>query len=345
MELDPIIQLCKQNNNFRLSEDRYKKIEYRRAGKSGLKLSAVSMGLWQNFGTVNMYENMRNMILTAFDGGIIVFDNANNYGPTAGAAERNFGSILAKDLASHRDEMIITTKAGFGAWRGPLGEGGGRKYLIASLDRSLKNLGVDYVDVFYHHCPDPDTPVEETCLALKHLVDCGKAVYGGISNYDLAQTKAAVECFRRWNVPFVLSQMCYNMFDRSVETSGLKAYAHENGFALTAYSPLAQGLLTDRYLQGIPAGSRMSRNMFLKESSRTEETMAKVRALGEIAAARGQTLAAMAVSWLLRDEDVASVIIGASSAAQIRQNLCVNNVFTAEELQAIEKILQGGCER
>ena len=345
MEADAIMQLCKQNNSFRLSDDRYNTMEYRRAGKSGLVLSALSMGLWQNFGTVNVYENMRSMILTAFDNGIIVFDNANNYGPVAGAAERNFGSILAKDLSSHRDEMIITTKAGFGAWRGPCGTGGGRKYLVASMDRSLKNLGVDYVDIFYHHRPDPDTPIEETCLALKYLVDSGKTIYVGISNYDTEQTKAAVECFRRWNVPFVLSQMCYNMFDRTVETSGLKAYAHENGFALTAYSPLAQGLLTDRYLKGIPEGSRMSRNMFLKESSRTEETMAKVRALGEIAAARGQTLAAMAVSWLLKDEDVASVIIGASSAAQIRQNLCVNNVFTAEELQAIEKILQGGCER
>lgn len=337
MDAEEMKKIMQENNAFRLSDDRYKKLEYRRAGKSGLKLSEVSMGLWQNFGSNNVYEVMRNLILTAFDGGVTVFDIANNYGPVAGAAERNFGSILARDLASHRDELIVTTKAGYGAWRGPYGEGnGGRKHLFASLDRSLKNLGVEYVDIFYHHRPDPDTPIEETCYALKQMVDAGKVLYIGISNYTCEQTKAAVACLRELKAPFVLSQMSYSIFDRSVETSGLKAFAHENGFALTAYSPLAQGLLTDRYRNGIPEGSRMSRNGFLKKDRLTEETVRKIDALRGIAQNRGQTLAAMALSWVLKDEDVASVIIGASSAAQIRENLQLNTSFTQEELAAID---------
>lgn len=342
MNSEELMMLVKENQTYHPSGERYKTMEYRRAGKSGLKLSEVSMGLWQNFGSTNLFEVMRNLIFTAFDNGVTVFDIANNYGPVAGAAERNFGAVLARDLAAYRDEMIITTKAGYGAWRGPYGGGdGSRKHLFASLDRSLKNIGVDYVDIFYHHRPDPATPIEETCYALKQMVDAGKVLYVGISNYDLAQTKAAVACLRELKVPFVLSQMSYSIFDRFVETSGLKAFAHENGFALTAYSPLAQGLLTDRYLHGIPEGSRMSRGAFLKKDRLTDDMLQKIARLNEIAAARGQTLAAMALSWVLKDEDVASVIIGASGPAQIRENLKLNTAFTAEELAKIDAVSLG----
>ena len=332
--------LIRRNNNYAPAAERYDAMEYRRAGKSGLKLSALSFGMWHNFGSLDSYENMRDMVFTAFDSGITVFDIANNYGPAAGAAEKNFGSILKNDLHGYRDELIVTTKAGYGAWRGPYGSGnGGRKHLIASLDRSLQNLGVDYVDIFYHHRPDPDTPIEETCLAMQQIVESGKALYIGISNYNCEQTKAAVACYRALRVPFVLTQMPYSILDRTIETGGIKAFAHEQGFAVTAYSPLAQGLLTDKYLHGIPEGSRMSKDMFLKQSVLTPELQKKLLALNEVAARRGQTLAEMALSWVLKDEDVASVIIGASRSSQIEDDIRVNAQFTAEELAEIDSIV------
>lgn len=332
--------LIRRNSNYAPAVERYDAMEYRRAGKSGLKLSALSFGMWHNFGSLDSYENMRDMVFTAFDSGITVFDIANNYGPAAGAAEKNFGSILKNDLHGYRDELIVTTKAGYGAWRGPYGSGnGGRKHLIASLDRSLQNLGVDYVDIFYHHRPDPDTPIEETCLAMQQIVESGKALYIGISNYNCEQTKAAVACYRALRVPFVLTQMPYSILDRTIETGGIKAFAHEQGFAVTAYSPLAQGLLTDKYLHGIPEGSRMSKDMFLKQSVLTPELQNKLLALNEVAARRGQTLAEMALSWVLKDEDVASVIIGASRSSQIEDDIRVNAQFTAEELAEIDSIV------
>ena len=332
--------LIRRNNNYAPAAERYDAMEYRRAGKSGLKLSALSFGMWHNFGSLDSYENMRDMVFTAFDSGITVFDIANNYGPAAGAAEKNFGSILKNDLHGYRDELIVTTKAGYGAWRGPYGSGnGGRKHLIASLDRSLQNLGVDYVDIFYHHRPDPDTPIEETCLAMQQIVESGKALYIGISNYNCEQTKAAVACYRALRVPFVLTQMPYSILERTIETSGIKAFAHEQGFAVTAYSPLAQGLLTDKYLHGIPEGSRMSKDMFLKQSVLTPELQNKLLALNEVAARRGQTLAEMALSWVLKDEDVASVIIGASRSSQIVEDIRVNAQFSAEELAEIDSIV------
>lgn len=332
--------LIRRNNNYAPAAERYDAMEYRRAGKSGLKLSALSFGMWHNFGSLDSYENMRDMVFTAFDSGITVFDIANNYGPAAGAAEKNFGSILKNDLHGYRDELIVTTKAGYGAWRGPYGSGnGGRKHLIASLDRSLQNLGVDYVDIFYHHRPDPDTPIEETCLAMQQIVESGKALYIGISNYNCEQTKAAVACYRALRVPFVLTQMPYSILERTIETSGIKAFAHEQGFAVTAYSPLAQGLLTDKYLHGIPEGSRMSKDMFLKQSVLTPELQSKLLALNEVAARRGQTLAEMALSWVLKDEDVASVIIGASRSSQIVDDIRVNAQFSAEELAEIDSIV------
>ena len=332
--------LIRRNNNYAPAAERYDAMEYRRAGKSGLKLSALSFGMWHYFGSLDSYENMRDMVFTAFDSGITVFDIANNYGPAAGAAEKNFGSILKNDLHGYRDELIVTTKAGYGAWRGPYGSGnGGRKHLIASLDRSLQNLGVDYVDIFYHHRPDPDTPIEETCQAMQQIVESGKALYIGISNYNCEQTKAAVACYRALRVPFVLTQMPYSILERTIETSGIKAFAHEQGFAVTAYSPLAQGLLTDKYLHGIPEGSRMSKDMFLKQSVLTPELQKKLLALNEVAARRGQTLAEMALSWVLKDEDVASVIIGASRSSQIEDDIRVNAQFTAEELAEIDSIV------
>lgn len=332
--------LIRRNNSYSPAAERYDAMEYRRAGKSGLKLSALSFGMWHNFGSLDSYENMRDMVFTAFDSGITVFDIANNYGPAAGAAEKNFGSILKNDLHGYRDELVITTKAGYGAWRGPYGSGnGGRKHLIASLDRSLQNLGVDYVDIFYHHRPDPDTPIEETCQAMQQIVESGKALYIGISNYNCEQTKAAVACYRALRVPFVLTQMPYSILERTIETSGIKAFAHEQGFAVTAYSPLAQGLLTDKYLHGIPEGSRMSKDMFLKQSVLTPELQKKLLALNEVAARRGQTLAEMALSWVLKDEDVASVIIGASRSSQIEDDIRVNAQFSAEELAEIDSIV------
>ncbi len=319
---------------------RYKKeaVRFRRAGGSGLKLPELSLGLWHNFGSFDNFEVMRDMIFTAFDNGITMFDIANNYGPRGGSAEENFGKILRESFAGYRDEMVITTKAGFPMWRGPYGTGGNRKYLTASLDASLKRLGLDYVDIFYHHRPDPETPIEETCYMLHQLVERGKALYIGISNYNREQTEAAVKAFRALRTPFILNQVCYNMLDRTIEENGLKAYAEEEGVGLVIYSPLAQGLLTERYTHGIPADSRMRKSGSLKEEKLTPALLKKLSMLREIAEARGQTLAELALSWTLKDRVVSSVIIGASSSEQILENIKVNPDFTAEELSAIEAI-------
>lgn len=329
------------SNKQRLPDPmRYKNaaVEYRRVGKSGLKLPAISLGLWQNFGSVDNFEVMRDMIFTAFDKGICAFDLANNYGPRGGSAEENFGKILKENFSSYRDEMLISTKAGFPMWGGPYGKGGNRKYLVASLDASLKRMGIEYADIYYHHRPDPETPIEETCYVLHQLVERGKALYIGISNYNKEQTEAAVRVFRELKTPFVLNQVCYNLLDRRVEADGLKDFARENGFGLIAYSPLAQGLLTERYVHGIPEDSRIKKSFTLKEETLTPAFFAKLAKLRDVAAARGQTLPALALSWVLKDEVVPSVIIGASSSAQILENIKVNPVFSAEELATIEEI-------
>ena len=319
---------------------RYKKeaMHYRRAGASGLKLPEVSLGLWHNFGSMDNFEFMRDMIFTAFDNGICHFDLANNYGPRNGAAEENFGKILKESFHGYRDEMLIATKAGFGMWKGPYGNGGSKKYLTASLDQSLKRMGLDYVDIFYHHRPDPNTPIEETCYALHRLVEQGKALYIGISNYNLEQTKAAVAVFRELKTPFILHQVCYNLLDRTIEENGLKAFAAQQGFGIIAYSPLAQGLLTDKYRYGIPDDSRMRKSFTLKEERLTPALLEKLQSLRDVAELRGQTLAEMALSWVLKDKAVSSVIVGASSSAQILDNIKVNPSFTEEELAKIETI-------
>ncbi len=319
---------------------RYKKeaMHYRRAGRSGLKLPEVSLGLWHNFGSVDNFEVMRDMIFTAFDNGVCHFDLANNYGPRGGSAEENFGRILRESFAAYRDEMCISTKAGFGMWKGPYGDGGSKKYLTASLDQSLKRLGLEYVDIFYHHRPAPETPIEETCYALHRLVEQGKALYIGISNYDRAQTEAAVAVFRELKTPFILNQVCYNLLDRRIEEDGLKEYAETQGFGLIVYSPLAQGLLTDKYKNGIPEDSRIRKSFTLKEERLTPELYAKLDRLRGVAAERGQTLPELALSWVLKDRAVSSVIIGASSSAQILDNIQVNPVFSQEELAKIENI-------
>ena len=329
------------SNKQRLPDPmRYKNaaVEYRRVGNSGLKLPAISLGLWQNFGSVDNFEVMRDMIFTAFDKGICAFDLANNYGPRGGSAEENFGKILRENFSSYRDEMLISTKAGFPMWGGPYGKGGNRKYLVASLDASLKRMGIEYADIYYHHRPDPETPIEETCYVLHQLVERGKALYIGISNYNKEQTEAAVRVFRELKTPFVLNQVCYNLLDRRVEEDGLKDFARENGFGLIAYSPLAQGLLTERYVHGIPEDSRIKKSFTLKEETLTPAFFTKLTKLRDVAAARGQTLPALALSWVLKDEVVPSVIIGASSSAQILENIKVNPVFSAEELATIEEV-------
>lgn len=329
------------SNKERLPDPmRYQKeaMHYRRAGKSGLKLPEISLGLWQNFGSTDNFEIMRDMIFTAFDNGIINFDIANNYGPGIGAAEENFGKILRENFSAYRDEMLICSKAGYGMWKGPYGDGGSKKYLTASLDQSLKRIGVDYVDIFYHHRPDEDTPIEETCYALHRLVEAGKALYVGISNYNTEQTKSAVQIFRELKTPFILNQVCYNLLNRTVEENGLKDYAESEGFGLIVYSPLAQGLLADKYRYGIPAGSRIRKSFTLKEEYLTPTLMKQLDDLRDIAEERGQTLAELALSWVLKDRSVASVIIGASSSEQILENIKVNPDFKEEELARIEAV-------
>lgn len=326
---------------YQASESRYEKMKYFYCGKSGLQLPAVSLGLWHNFGSKDNYDNMKAMLFTAFDNGITHMDLANNYGPVYGSAEENFGRIMESDLRPYRNELVISTKAGYDMWPGPYGDGGSRKYLISSLDDSLRRMKLDYVDIFYHHRMDPKTPLEETMMALDQIVKSGKALYAGISNYDKEHTKQAMEILKELKCPFIINQSRYSMFDRHIETDGLKPFAAENGCGIIAFSPLAQGLLTDRYLHGIPQDSRISRDgRFLKESALTEEKLSQIRDLNEIASARGQSLAQMALSWILRDGEVTSVLIGASKPQQILDNIQIvqHLDFTEDELKAIDAI-------
>lgn len=322
---------------------RYDAMPYRRCGRSGLLLPVISLGLWHNFGGVDVFENARAMIRTAFDLGITHFDLANNYGPPPGSAEETFGQILRKDLARYRDELIISTKAGYRMWPGPYGEWGSRKYLLASLDQSLKRMGLDYVDIFYSHRPDPDTPLEETMMALDHAVRSGKALYVGISNYGPDQTRRAAAILRELGTPCLIHQPAYNMFNRWIE-EGLLDVLAEEGIGCIVFSPLAQGLLTSRYLGGIPEGSRASKpHGFLRPEHVTEERVAKVRQLNELAQRRGQSMAQMAVAWVLRHPGMTSALIGASRPEQIEEIVGAtrNLAFTDEELAAIEAILAG----
>lgn len=326
---------------YRADQNRYGSMQYNRCGKSGLKLPAVSLGLWHNFGTTSNFETMKAMCTAAFDSGITHFDLANNYGPVNGAAEENFGRILDWGMRPYRDELVISTKAGHEMWPGPYGDWGSKKSLVASLDQSLKRMGLEYVDIFYHHRPDPETPLEETMLALDAIVRSGKALYVGISKYDARQTDAAMKILRELKTPFIIHQSRYSLFERTIEKNGLKRFAAENGLGIIAFCPLAQGLLTDKYLHGIPEESRMKKDgRFLKESAITEERLRQIRALNEIAAARGQSLAQMALSWVLRDGEVTSVLIGASRPEQILENVKITGRtdFSADELQALDAI-------
>ncbi len=326
---------------YQPAEDRYEKMIYNRVGNSGLKLPAISLGLWHNFGEVDLFENSRKMIHRAFDLGITHFDLANNYGPPPGSAEETFGKILKKDLLPYRDELIISSKAGYDMWPGPYGEWGSKKYLTASIDQSLKRMGLDYVDIFYSHRPDPDTPFEETAQALDLMVRQGKALYIGISSYSADQTAEITAIFKDLKTPFIIHQPNYNMYDRWIE-DGLQDVLAANKLGSIVFSPLAQGMLTDRYLKGIPEDSRAGRTSspFLN-AEKVEETIEKSRALNEIAKRRGQTLAEMAVAWVLRDGKVTSVLIGASKVSQIDDNVKAleNLAFSNEELDEIEAVL------
>lgn len=321
-------------------ESRYEKMEYARSGNSGLKLPRVSLGLWHNFGSNGNFENMRAMCRTAFDEGITCFDIANNYGPEPGSAEENFGRIYKKDFIPYRDEIIVTSKAGYGMWPGPYGDWGSRKYILASLDQSLKRTGLEYFDIFYHHRMDPETPLEESMGALAQAVQSGKALYAGISNYNLENTIKAAEILRELHCPFVINQVRYSIFDRWIESDGLKEYCGKNGIGLICFSPLAQGLLTDRYLNGIPEDSRIKTDGRFLKSAQVEERLPQIKALNEIAKSRGQTLAQMALSWILRDGDITSILIGASKPEQIMQNCEILKAapFSREECEMIDKI-------
>ncbi len=325
------------------NETRYENMIYNRCGRSGLKLPALSLGMWHNFGSVNEMENMKNILFRAFDIGITHFDLANNYGPAYGSAEENMGRILKSDLMPYRNEMVISTKAGYDMWKGPYGDGGSRKYLMASLDESLKRLGLDYVDIFYHHRPDPDTPMEETMAALDQIVRSGKALYVGISNYNREQTEKACRILREQKTPFIINQVSYSMLNRWIETDGVKEFLHEQGIGCIAFSPLAQGILTGKYLRGIPADSRAGggKSPFLRGGDISDEKLEKVRALQEIADERGQSLAQMALAWILRDGKITSVLIGASRPEQIRENRkALDNIrFSQEECDRIDGIL------
>jgi L-glyceraldehyde 3-phosphate reductase len=322
--------------------NRYSSMEYRRCGKSGLKLPALSLGLWHNFGDVDVFENFRKIVWKAFDSGITHFDLANNYGPPPGSAEKNFGIILKSDFKDYRDEMIISTKAGYEMWPGPYGEWGSRKYLLSSLDQSLKRMQLDYVDIFYSHRPDPETPLEETMGALDHAVRSGKALYAGISNYPAEMTVRASQILREMGTPCLIHQPRYSMLDRWVE-NGLLDVLGSEGIGCIAFSPLAQGLLTNRYLGGIPADSRAGKpHGFLKSSQITPEVLAKIKSLNELAEKRSQSLAQIAIAWLLKDARVTSVLIGASSVAQLEDNLQAlkNTGFSHDELVKIEAIIR-----
>jgi L-glyceraldehyde 3-phosphate reductase len=322
--------------------ERYTQLNYRKTGKSGLKLPEISLGLWHNFGGVDVYENYRDILLTAFDKGITHFDLANNYGPPPGSAEENFGKILSKDLKPYRDELIISSKAGYYMWPGPYGEWGSRKYVISSCEQSLKRMGLDYVDIFYSHRPDPNTPIEETMGALDTLVRQGKALYVGISNYNKEETEAALNVLKDLGTPCLIHQPKYSMLVRDSE-NGLLDTLKSEGVGCIAFSPLAQGLLTNKYINGIPADSRAAKSTgFLQESEVNENTIEKIKALHQIAVARDQSLAQMAIAWLLKDDKVTSVLIGASKTSQLLDSLgsLKNTSFQQEELDKIEKILK-----
>jgi L-glyceraldehyde 3-phosphate reductase len=328
-------------NDKQFSPERYSAMKYNRCGKSGLDLPAISIGLWHNFGGVDVYENMRKILWTAFDNGITHIDLANNYGPPAGSAEENFGRILKQDFRGYRDELIISTKAGYDMWPGPYGNWGSRKYLIASLDQSLKRMGLDYVDIFYSHRPDPDTPVEETMGALNSVYHQGKALYVGISNYRNEAANDAINILKDLGIPCLIHQAKYSMFERWVE-GGLLDILENAGTGLIAFSPLAQGLLTDKYLNGIPAKSRAAKETgALQQKDITEEKITRVRKLNQLALQRNQSLAQMAIAWLLKDKRVTSVLVGASSQEQVKDSLASlnNTAFTSEELAEIENIL------
>lgn len=317
------------------------KMDFRRSGKSGLMLPVLSLGFWHNFGSNDDFENMRAIVRTAVEGGITHLDLANNYGPEGGAAELNLGRILREDLNGLRDQLLISTKAGFKMWDGPYGDFGSRKYLIASIDQSLERLGLDYVDIFYHHRPDPDTPLEETALALDQIVRSGKALYIGLSNYDGETVRKMDEIFRELKTPYIINQNCYNIFNRTVEENGLKKASRELGKGLICYSPLAQGLLTDRYLKGIPEDSRIRKDgRFLKESDLTEDKMSKIAKLNGIALEGGRTLSELAICWLL-SKGAASVLVGASKAEQIRTNLGIvgREQLSTEEMACIDNVI------
>lgn len=330
-----------KNKMYVPDRHRYENMIYNRCGESGLKLPAISLGLWHNFGDTSPYANMKELCFTAFDNGITHFDLANNYGPEPGSAEINFGRILREELMPYRDELIISTKAGYTMWEGPYGDWGSKKYLTASLDASLKRMGLDYVDIFYHHRPDPETPLDETMGALAQAVRSGKALYVGLSNYDGELMKRAYEILTDLHCPFVINQNRYSIFDRTIENNGLKRESVNLRRGIIAFSPLAQGMLTDRYLNGIPEDSRIKKDgRFLKESALTEDKLESIRGLAAVAKARGQTLAEMALAWILRDGAVTSVLIGASKPSQITENIKAieNTHFSAEELRSIDAL-------
>ena len=325
---------------YKANESRYESMQYNYSGKSGLKLPEVSLGLWHNFGDTASYSIMEEICFTAFDNGITHFDLANNYGPKPGAAEVNFGKIIKENFSAYRDEMIISTKAGYTMWPGPYGDFGSRKYLIPSLDQSLKRMGLEYVDIFYHHRPDPNTPLCETMEALAQIVRSGKALYVGLSNYDGERMAEAAAMLKELHVPFIINQNKYNILDRTIETNGLKDMADKLGKGVICFCPLAQGLLTDRYLNGIPEDSRVRTDGRFLDEAKVEQDISKVRELKKLADKRGQSLAEMALAWLLKDEAITSVLIGASKAEQLLINIRAINSpgFSDEELKLIDEI-------
>lgn len=328
------------HHDYTADENRYDSMAYNRVGKSGLKFPAVSLGFWHNFGSKDNFDNMEAMCEAAFDNGITQFDLANNYGPHYGAAEESLGRLMKKDFMKYRDELVITTKAGYDMWPGPYGDHGSKKYLTASIDQSLKRMGLDYVDIFYHHRPDPDTPLEETMEALYQIVRSGKALYVGISNYNCEQTAAAIKMARKMKLPLIVNQRRYSIFERKIEREGTKDLCAKEGLGIIAFSPLAQGLLTDKYIHGIPEDSRAARDgRYLHREDITEEKIAKIQRLNDLAHDRGQSLAQMALSWILKDGEVCSVLIGASRPEQIIENARVaeKSAFTEEELRIIDE--------
>ena len=328
------------HHDYTADENRYDSMAYNRVGKIGLKFPAVSLGFWHNFGSKDNFDNMEAMCEAAFDNGITQFDLANNYGPHYGAAEESLGRLMKKDFMKYRDELVITTKAGYDMWPGPYGDHGSKKYLTASIDQSLKRMGLDYVDIFYHHRPDPDTPLEETMEALYQIVRSGKALYVGISNYNCEQTAAAIKMARKMKLPLIVNQRRYSIFERKIEREGTKDLCAKEGLGIIAFSPLAQGLLTDKYIHGIPEDSRAARDgRYLHREDITEEKIAKIQRLNDLAHDRGQSLAQMALSWILKDGEVCSVLIGASRPEQIIENARVaeKSAFTEEELRIIDE--------